>query len=252
MPSQKTVEVICMTSKKTVTTWKRMQYLVQVIWEYRTSKVARIKGKYLDPGNKTAFSDNSYHHKRGEASSLHHQSTSLSSDCWETHLSWSICDTHSMPVNGDLTILWLLHSSSGLHILKRMLRSVKAFSVGNKAANGAGRCVLWGEAEDTGLSSLDKAEMQPHCFLQLPGEGKQRELWGSSPCKPMRGCVGRPQSCAGEDQAWHQEKFLYCKGGQTLWQASLRGIDAPCCQRSRGIRAMPSLICFILWLALKR
>lgn len=151
MPSQKTLEFIYTTSKKTVTTRKRMQKFVQVMWEYSTSKVARIKGKYMDPGNKTASSDNSYHHKHWEASSLHHQS--LSSDSWEMNHSWSICDSHSTPVNGDLTILWLLHSSSGLHILKRMLRSAKAFSIGNKAAKCAGRCALWGEAEDTGLSA---------------------------------------------------------------------------------------------------
>lgn len=136
MPSQKTREVIYMTSKKTVTTWKRMQYFVQVMWEYRMSKVARIKGKCLDPGNKTASSNNSYHHKHWGASSLYHQSTSLSSDSWEMHHSRSICDTHSMPVNEDLTILWLLRSSSGLRSLKRKLRSAKAFSIGNKLLTG--------------------------------------------------------------------------------------------------------------------
>lgn len=62
----------------------------------------------------------------------------------------------------------------------------------------AGRHVLQGEAEDTWVvqSGEEEAKKQPHCSLQLPGEGSAEGGAGLfSLVTSERTCIGMAQSC---------------------------------------------------------
>jgi len=62
-----------------------------------------------------------------------------------------------------LAWLHLEYSSSGLHNIKRMLRSLKVPRGGNKAVSRAGKHVLWAEVGTLSLSGLEEAERWPRC-----------------------------------------------------------------------------------------
>lgn len=94
---------------------------------------------------------------------------------------------------------------------------------GSKAGNRAGSHVLWVEAEGTwaACSGEEEDRRWPHCFKQIPEEGKQKEVLDSAPENPWQD---------GNDADLHWECsdktlgniffFFYHESGQTLEQAS--------------------------------
>lgn len=71
-----------------------------------------------------------------------------------------------------------------------------------------------------GLSSLEETKSGPHSSLQLPEEGKQREVPSSAPSWELVAEGKWYRATPGEGWDGYWETFLYRERGQTLEQAS--------------------------------